>query len=167
MSLESAQSQFLDLMRSLPNANTQKLFGDWIKRVVLPELEQQVEVEQNIVSARIRLNQISSYLSSVVPVEAVLPSEQIQFPSQGNKHTKHDTRTVNQRKKGTIFRRGRRPQRPQQRSCGRIPLRRGRGRSTGPTRSAQPSLLQAMRIQKHGILAFVALTETQPASTPF
>lgn len=103
MSLESAQSQFLDLMRSLPNANTQKLFGDWIKRVVLPELEQQVEVEQNIVSARIRLNQISSYLSSVVPVEAVLPSEQIQFPSQGNKHTKHDTHTVNQRKKGTIF----------------------------------------------------------------
>ena len=83
-SLENAQGQLVSLIQSLSNETTRQQFLSWIQSALLPEMMTNPDENHSVIAdARVKLNQISGYLQTVVPVEAVLPSEQIHYPTQG------------------------------------------------------------------------------------
>ena len=84
MSLESGQAQFMSLIQSFTNATSRAEFISWLRTAALPELDKlDGGTPEDLASARIKLSQISVSLQNLVPLEAVFPSEQIHFPTQG------------------------------------------------------------------------------------
>ena len=79
----AAQEQFLSLVRALDDGSGDRdTFLSWIRDSVLPESKYIPNLE-SVTSGRMMLNEISVHLRSFVPVEAVLPSENILYPTEG------------------------------------------------------------------------------------
>jgi hypothetical protein len=79
-----AQDQFLHLYQSLPSDVSRRNFSLWLRDSILPDLISNSESAQNIarlLKGRECLNKISVHLRSSLPLEAVLPSEQISAPA--------------------------------------------------------------------------------------